>query len=107
MPAQLSELESSSGSNCLALSTLWQVLTSVAEYGSNYIAMLQLARRTGVRIEVIPETTDGDIDIEALRAKLASGKPPVLVAITHVPTSSGGPPSATNPDCLLSPDCLH
>lgn len=75
------------------LAWTWQpgdrVFTSVAEYGSNYIALLQLARRTGVDIDVIPETPDGDIDTVALEAMLSTGKPPVLVSICHVPTSSG------------------
>ncbi|KAL4425946.1 hypothetical protein ABPG75_009962 [Micractinium tetrahymenae] len=70
-----------------------RVLTSVAEYGSNMIALLQLAKRTGVLIEVIPETEEGDIDLAALRGMLqpggAAGRPPVLVSISHVPTSSG------------------
>ncbi|PSC71875.1 aminotransferase class V [Micractinium conductrix] len=70
-----------------------RVLTSISEYGSNYIALLQLAKRTGVEIEVVPETPDGDIDAAALQAALqprgAGGRPPVLVAISHVPTSSG------------------
>lgn len=67
-----------------------RLLTSVHEYGSNAISFHQLARRTGVVVEVVPETPDGDIDTAALRAALAAPPRPVLVAITHVPTSSGG-----------------
>lgn len=70
-----------------------RVLTCVAEYGSNAIALLQLAKHTGISIEVVPETDDGDVDIPALQRMLASngplGRPPVLVSLTHVPTSSG------------------
>jgi selenocysteine lyase/cysteine desulfurase len=68
-----------------------RLLTCVSEYGSNYIAFLQLARRTGVRIEVVPETAAGDVDLQALEeAILRPGKPrPVLISLTHVPTSSG------------------
>ena len=112
-----------------------RVLTSVHEYGSNAIALLQLARwagedggalltaacrlaagfparhpgpalpclprpqyctfrttqcrRTGVSLEVVPETPAGDIDTAALERMLASSPKPVLVAISHVPTSSG------------------
>ena len=61
----------------------------MAEYGSNCIALLQLAKRTRVSIEVIPETAEGDIDIAALEGLLTHGRLPVLVAISHVPTSSG------------------
>lgn len=56
-------------------------------------------RRTGIVIEVIPETPAGDVDLAALRALLAQGpRPPVLVAISHVPTSSGACCAAP---CLL------
>lgn len=47
------------------------------------------SRRTGVSIEVIPETPDGDIDAAALEGMLTTGRRPVLVTISHVPTSSG------------------
>ncbi|KAL4418819.1 hypothetical protein ABPG77_008704 [Micractinium sp. CCAP 211/92] len=70
-----------------------RVLASVAEYGSNMIALLQLAMRTGVVIDVIPETDEGDIDLQALHDRLqpagSTGRAPVLVTISHVPTSSG------------------
>ncbi len=42
-----------------------------------------------MHIEVIPETEDGDIDLGALQSLLDGSKPPVLVSISHVPTSSG------------------
>lgn len=81
-----------------------RILTSVSEYGSNYIAYLQLVKRTGVQIEILPETATGDICLESLEAALTrksttniSGKVEgkgrggnaVLVSINHVPTSSG------------------
>lgn len=47
-------------------------------------------RRTGAVVEVVPETPDGDIDMAALANMLGSGPKPVLVSISHVPTSSGG-----------------
>lgn len=70
------------------------VLTSLCEYGSNYIALLQLQRRTGIDIKVIPETPAGDLDLPALERLLeidgsSPGSRVVLVAINHVPTSSG------------------
>ena len=67
-----------------------RLLTSVAEYGSNYLAYLQLAKRTGVQIQVVPETAQGDIDLQALEALILAGeRRPRLISITHVPTSSG------------------
>lgn len=47
-------------------------------------------RRTGVSIEVIPETPYGDIDLTALASLLDGRRLPVLVCVSHVPTSSGG-----------------
>ncbi len=64
-----------------------RILTHRVEYGSNYVAMLQVARRTGASIELLPSTASGEVDVEALCAALDERV--ALVAITHVPTSSG------------------
>src|SRR5579864_4010922 len=64
-----------------------RILTAVAEYGSNYIAYLQTARRTGVAVEVIPNDEHGQISIDAL--KDAIDKRVKLISITHVPTNGG------------------
>jgi selenocysteine lyase/cysteine desulfurase len=69
----------------------WQegdrILTSEAEYASNYIAFLQVKRRSGAVVEVVPSTPTGEVDLEALATALE--RPAALVAVTHVPTSSG------------------
>jgi cysteine desulfurase/selenocysteine lyase len=65
-----------------------RILTSAAEYGSNYIAYLQVAKRTGAVIEVIPNDEHGQISLEALRKSLARGRVG-LVGLTHVPTNGG------------------
>lgn len=64
-----------------------RILTSTAEYASNYIAYLQVARRTGAVIEVIPDDDYGQVSIEALRG--LTDERVKLVAITHVPTNGG------------------
>jgi len=64
-----------------------RILTGVAEYGSNYIAMLQVARKTGALIEVVPDDEHGQISVEALRR--AMDKRVKLIALTHVPTGNG------------------
>lgn len=64
-----------------------RILTSTAEYGSNYLAFLQMAERTGVRIEAIPNDEHGQISIAALRA--AIDERVKLIALTHVPTNGG------------------
>src|ERR671923_433518 len=63
-----------------------RILTAMAEYASNYIAFLQVARRTGARVEVIPNDDSGQISIEALRHAIDDRVK--LIAITHVPTNS-------------------
>lgn len=67
-----------------------RILTSRAEYGSNYIAYLQVARKTGAQVEVIPCDATGQLDVGALRAMLEDRAGPVkLIAVTHVPTNGG------------------
>jgi cysteine desulfurase/selenocysteine lyase len=64
-----------------------RILTSAAEYASNYIAFLQVARKTGARVEVIPSDEEGQLSLASLRNMI---DPRVkLIAITHVPTNGG------------------
>ena len=64
-----------------------KILTGMAEYASNYIAFLQVSRKTGAEVEVIPNDEDGQLSIEALRN--AIDQRVKLIAITHVPTNGG------------------
>ncbi len=64
-----------------------RILTAMAEYASNYIAYLQVARKTGAVVEVIPNDEHGQISIERLRA--AIDERVKLISITHVPTNGG------------------
>ncbi len=64
-----------------------RILTAQAAYASNYIAFLQVAKRTGVAVEVIENDAHGQIDVERLRAALDERVK--LVALTHVPTNGG------------------
>jgi selenocysteine lyase/cysteine desulfurase len=69
-----------------------RILTGRAEYASNVIAMLQIAERTGVQIEVIDDDEHGQIDLDDLERRLQpdrEGNRVALVAITHVPTHGG------------------
>lgn len=65
-----------------------RILTSCADYASNQIMYLSLARRRGVEIVRAPDGPDGGIDPEAARALIARRRP-ALVALTWVPTNSG------------------
>ncbi len=64
-----------------------RILTSQAEYASNYLAFLQVAARTGVSIEVVPNDEHGQLDVAAL-ARLVDERVK-LVAVSHVPTNGG------------------
>ena len=64
-----------------------RIVTGRAEYASNVIALLQIAHRSGVIIDVIEDDASGAIDVSALASRL---DPHVrLVCVTHVPTSGG------------------
>src|SRR2546426_5188952 len=64
-----------------------RILTAMAEYASNYIAFLQVTRKTGATVEVIPNDAHGQISLEALRRAIDDRVK--LIAITHVPTNGG------------------
>ncbi|UHC19246.1 aminotransferase class V-fold PLP-dependent enzyme [Methylobacterium currus] len=64
-----------------------RILTARAEYAANYVAFLQVARRTGAVIEVIPDDPNGVLDPEALAAMIDERVK--LIAITWVPTNGG------------------
>lgn len=64
-----------------------RILTCVSEYSSNYISYLQVAKKTGAEIVVVPDDKHGQIDLGALER--AIDKRTKLVSISHVPTQGG------------------
>lgn len=64
-----------------------RILTGRDEYGSNVLAYLQVAQRTGAEMVVVPNDADGQIDLDAL-AGLVDERTKV-VGLTWVPTSGG------------------
>ncbi|QDU30402.1 putative cysteine desulfurase [Anatilimnocola aggregata] len=64
-----------------------RILTAQAEYASNFIAFLQVAKRTGAKVEVIPSDEWGQVSVAALEEMLDERVK--LIAITHVPTNGG------------------
>jgi cysteine desulfurase / selenocysteine lyase len=64
-----------------------RILTVQSEYVSNYIAYLQVARKTGAIIEVIPDDEHGQVDVNALEQMIDDRVK--LISITHVPTQGG------------------
>jgi len=64
-----------------------RILTAEAEYASNYLAYLQLARDRGVVVETIPSTATGELCVESLKAMIDDSVK--LISVTHVPTNGG------------------
>ncbi|MGL9622981.1 aminotransferase class V-fold PLP-dependent enzyme [Bradyrhizobium sp. U531] len=64
-----------------------RILTTTAEFAANYLAYLQVARRTGASIEVIPDDENRALDPRALEHMIDERVR--LIAITWVPTNGG------------------
>jgi selenocysteine lyase/cysteine desulfurase len=65
-----------------------RVVCTRAEYGANAITFLQLRDRTGCEIVLIDDDADGQVDLAALDAELATGRV-ALMSLVHVPTGNG------------------
>lgn len=64
------------------------ILTTENDYPSNFIAFISLQKRMGIEIVTVRNTSSGETDLEDLEQKIKTHQPR-LVAVTHVPTSSG------------------
>ncbi|WP_395108373.1 aminotransferase class V-fold PLP-dependent enzyme [Actinomadura sp. SCN-SB] len=65
-----------------------RILTTTSEYPSNAIPYMQMARRRGVEVDVVPDDEHGQISLDALQAELDKGGVR-LVSLNHVPTHNG------------------
>jgi selenocysteine lyase/cysteine desulfurase len=65
-----------------------RIVTSRADYASNQIMYLALARRRGVEVVRVPDAAEGGIDPAELEREVARRRP-VLATVTWVPTNSG------------------
>src|ERR671935_873683 len=59
-----------------------RILTSVADYISNYIAYIQIAERTSVEVVTVPNDEHGQISVDGLRGLVDERVK--LIAVTHV-----------------------
>lgn len=64
-----------------------RILTVEAEYVSNFIAYLHMAKEKGVSVEVIPSDENGNLDLNLLEHMIDENVK--LISATHVPTNSG------------------
>jgi selenocysteine lyase/cysteine desulfurase len=58
------------------------------EYGANIVAFLHAVRQRGIVVDRVGNDGTGQVDVEAVEAKLAGGDV-ALVSLTHVPTNGG------------------
>ncbi len=65
-----------------------RILTTRNDYVSNHLMYLSLEERLGIETLIAPDAPEGGVDTGAL-LDLARRKRPRLVAMTHIPTSSG------------------
>lgn len=64
-----------------------RILTGMAEYASNVIPYLKVARECGALVEVVPDDGHGQLDVAALSAMMDERVR--LIAVTHIPTNGG------------------
>lgn len=65
-----------------------RIVTGQSEYASNYLSLLHLAQRGQVHVDVVPNTAQGTVCLEALDKALHQDNVRLL-ALTHVPSQSG------------------
>ncbi len=64
-----------------------RILTGIAEYASNVISYLQIAKKTGAVIEAVPNDESGQVSVADLERMI--DKKVKLLSFTHVPTNGG------------------
>jgi selenocysteine lyase/cysteine desulfurase len=65
-----------------------RIVTAQNEYSSNYIAFLQMAKKSGAEIICAPANETGEVDIPELE-KILQTADVKLVALTHIATNNG------------------
>ena len=65
-----------------------RIVTTTSEYVSNWVAYLAARDRDGMIIDVVPDTADGDLDVEALETMVRDTET-ALITLNHMPTNGG------------------
>ena len=92
-PEQVALMENATAAFAQALSAIPfrrgdVIVTTRVDYASNQIQYLSLAERLGVEVVRAPDGPEGGVDT-AILEEIVHRRRPRLVAVTHVPTSSG------------------
>jgi cysteine desulfurase/selenocysteine lyase len=92
-PEEIAILESASAAWVIAFNGLSfnegdEIITSEMEYVTNLIGFLNVQKRDGVVIKVIPNDKDGNFSLAALEEALSTKTK--LLAITHIASGTGG-----------------
>ncbi len=64
-----------------------RILTSRADYSSNMISYIQVARRYGAIVDMAPDDECGQVDVNALENLISDRTR--LISLTHIPTNGG------------------
>ncbi|MEN8239208.1 MAG: aminotransferase class V-fold PLP-dependent enzyme [Actinomycetota bacterium] len=65
-----------------------RIVTTTSEYVSNWAAYLHVRDRDGVIVDVVPDTSDGVVDVEALE-QMVQARETALITLNHMPTNGG------------------
>jgi selenocysteine lyase/cysteine desulfurase len=79
-----------------------RVVTTSSEYVSNWAAYLHVRDRDGVIVDVVPDTPDGEVDVEALDA-MVQERETALITLNHMPTNGG----LVNPAAVVGEIASH
>ncbi len=63
------------------------IITSEIEYGNSFVNFINLKNKLGIEIKLIRNLPNGDFDLEMLKRSISEKVK--LIAVTHIPTSSG------------------
>ncbi len=64
-----------------------EIITTRSEYSSNYMFLLKLQKDKGIKLIVIDEDTNNDLELADIELKITSKTK--LISITHMPTGNG------------------
>jgi selenocysteine lyase/cysteine desulfurase len=91
-PADIALFDSATRAWCsvvdvLELGPTDRVWVTPYEYAGNLISLFAMRERTGCRLEVVPATPSGDLDLDWMAANIADDV--ALVSVTHIPSGCG------------------